>query len=171
MSQIKRLAFVFVLALASLQCVTPAGTPSTSLEGEGELSALVDGQPFSVKSFRKNDTTSTRALACFYGNIELEIYAKSSSGAILRMTVDTVKGVGTYPLSATGDRSYGEYSITGKQFWTSTQLGGILSVSSFDMIRGTIDATFSFTAIATDGQTVVISQGKLTKVWLGKCIV
>jgi hypothetical protein len=171
MTQLKHaLVFTLLLALASLQCVTPSGTPSTSLEGEGELSALVDGQPFSVKSFRKDDTTSTRAHACLYGSTELAIYAKSSSGAVLRMTIDTVKGIGMYPLSATSDLAYAEYSIAEKQFSTNTRFGGTLSVSSFDTVRGTIDATFSFTAISTDGQTVVISQGKITKVRLDHCI-
>jgi hypothetical protein len=176
MSQTKRgLAFTLLLAFASLQCVTPAGTPSTGNEELGELSALIDGQPFSVKSIRNSRDTVPGAHACrlfdggYYDGNNLTIYAGKSPGPILWIKIDTVKEAGIYPLSAPDDGSYGTYYFAGKQFWTNNQAGGVLSISSFDSVGHTIDATFSFTATSKDSQTVVISQGKVRKVWLGYC--
>jgi hypothetical protein len=174
MTQTKRgLAFTLLLAFASLQCVTPAGTPSTGNEELGELSALIDGQPFSVKSIRNDRGTVSGAFACLYGEptYNLVVYADSPSGTTLWISIDdNVTGVGTYTLSAPDDGSYGTYYFAGKQFWTDNQVGGMLSISSFDTMRRTIDATFSFTAISQDSQRVLISQGKVRKVPLVHCM-
>jgi hypothetical protein len=150
--------------------------PAATQTGANRLGALVNGRAFVPEN---QSLISGPMLKCQYGYFGKYIFtlsagAKPGDGTTngVSIATDSLKLTegATIPLTQTstpgmasaGYSTYSKSSLSalGKNFTTNATATGQLTITHLDTVNLIVSGTFQFTAVAADGETVSITNGR-----------
>jgi hypothetical protein len=168
---------LFLCALVTLTSLGCTNDIKEEALPAGQLTALVDGQPFIANEVRTANTIGKVFAFVFLQNGMLGITGEKENGDMIMVVASGVRGPGNYPLrtfdfiedTIVNGGSQGAITIGGQRFETNDTDVGVLNVSVLDTAQfgGQVTATFRFVCRSSDGSTRNVTAGVANKVFLG----